>query len=279
MTLLNKLLSGSTALALGLLLACGGGGGGGTPQPTAPTISAQPTDKTVLAGATASFSVAAAGTAPLTYQWKKGGTAITGATATTYSILTTVVGDSGSYTVTVSNAAGSITSSAATLTVTPVGTSLAYTDPTTGTYQLKKNTTLTTATHLVLDLVGPAATTGCGLTATFSADTTKVTWVNVAASDPANTFVANGTAFTLGTAPQILKGKLTGSALQVAASQKGYASPVALNQPLLRLALDLKPGLAASAVTLTADNTKCQVLDGTGAISPITVTVGTLVTQ
>jgi hypothetical protein len=281
MTLLNKLLSGSTALALGLLLACGGGGGSAPPAPVAPTISAQPTDKTVLAGATATFSVTATGTAPLSYQWKKGGTAITtGGTSSSYTTPATVAGDSGSsYTVTVTNAAGSITSSAATLTVTPVGTSLAYTDPTTGTYQLKKNATLTTPTHLVLDLVGPAATTGCGITATFSADTTKVTWINVAASDPANTFVANGTAFTLGTAPQILRGKVTGSVLQVAASQKGYASPVALNQPLLRLALDLKSGLAASTVTLTADNTKCRVLDGTGAINPITVTVGTLITQ
>ena len=82
---------------------------------------------------------------------------------------------------------------AATLTVTPVAAVLAYTDPTTGTYQLKKNAALSTATHLVLELVGPA-TTGCGVSATFSADTTKVTWVNVSGADPANTFVANGTA-------------------------------------------------------------------------------------
>jgi hypothetical protein len=165
------------------------------------------------------------------------------------------------------------------LTVTPVAAGLAYTDPTTGTYQLKKNTTLSTAGHLVLDLVGPAATTGTGVTATFSADTTKVTWVNVAAGDPASTFVQNGDAFTLGAAPQILKGKVAGNVLQVTAAQKGTAGPVALNVPLLRIALDLKAAQGTGAITFTADSTKCQVVDGTGTIGAITVTVGTLSAQ
>jgi hypothetical protein len=245
----------------------------------APTISTQPANQTVLAGATATFSVTATGTAPLTYQWKKGGTAIAGATSASYTTPATVVGDSGaSFTVTVTNSAGTVTSSAATLTVTPVATALAYTDPTTGTYQLKKNTTLSTPTHLVLELVGPA-TTGCGVSATFSADTTKVTWVDVPAGGTTTAFIANGTAFNLGTGPQILKGKVAGNVLQVAASQKGFASPVALNQPLLRLALDLKAGMPTGTVTFSADATKCQVLDAAGTLSTITVTVGTLATQ
>ncbi len=233
-----------------------------------------------MEGATATFSVTAAGTAPLTYQWKKGATAITGATTSSYTTPATVVGDNGaSFTVTISNSAGSVTSNAATLTVAPLATSLAYTDPTTGTYQLKKNVALSTATHLVLELVGPAATTGSGVLGTFSTDTAKVTWVNVASGDPANTYVQNGAAFTLGAAPQILKGKVTGSVLQVAASQKGTASPVALNVPLLRIALDLKSAQATGAITFSADSTKCQLLDATGLIVPITVTVGTLTAQ
>ncbi|HLP30197.1 MAG TPA: hypothetical protein VK150_02470 [Geothrix sp.] len=282
MTPMKQFLSATAFLGLTLLLACGGGGGGSTPPPppTAPAISAQPTDQSVQAGATATFTVTATGTAPLSYQWKKGGAAITGATSASYTTPVTVVGDSGSsFTVTVTNSAGSVTSSAAVLTVTPVATTLAYTDPTTGTYQLKKNGTLSNSTHLVLDLVGPAATTGTGVTATFSADTTKVTWVNVAAADPANTFVQNGDAFTLGAAPQILKGKVTGNVLQVTAAQKGTASPVALNVPLLRIALDLKAAQGTGAITFTADSTKCQVVDGTGTIGAITVTVGTLAAQ
>jgi hypothetical protein len=59
----------------------------------------------------------ASGTAPLTYQWKKDGTSISGATSSTYSIGSTSASDSGSYTVVVTNSVGSATSSAAALTV------------------------------------------------------------------------------------------------------------------------------------------------------------------
>lgn len=162
----------------------------------------------------------------------------------------------------------------------PTATSLGYTDPTSGTYQLKKNATLSTATHLVLDLVGPASGTGSGVTATFSADTTKVTWTNVSATDAPNTFVQNGTAFSLGVGTPILKGKASGGTLQVTVAQKGAGSPVSLGAPLLRVALDLRPSQLPGAVSLSADATRCQVLDGTGAIvSPIPVTVGALAAQ
>ena len=158
-------------------------------------------------------------------------------------------------------------------------TSLAYTDPASGTYLLKKNTALSTTTHLVLDLVGPAAATGTGVSATFSADPTKVTWTNVGATDTTATYVENGTVFSLGTAPQILKAKVASGVLQVTAAQKGTGSPVALNAPLLRLALDLNGQTAQGAVSLSADAAKCLVLDGTGALTPMTVSVGTLNAQ
>ncbi|HJW43321.1 MAG TPA: immunoglobulin domain-containing protein [Geothrix sp.] len=108
--------------ALILSLACGGGGGGGsTPTPPSPpAISAQPANQTVLEGATATFTATATGTGPLTYQWKKGGTAIAGATSASYTTPATVLADSGSsFTLTVSNAGGAVTSNAATLTVNP----------------------------------------------------------------------------------------------------------------------------------------------------------------
>ena len=83
-----------------------------------PTITTQPVSKAVIAGQTATFSVTAAGTATLTYQWNKGGVAISGATSASYTTPSTTTADNGSqFTVTVSNSAGSITSNAATLTV------------------------------------------------------------------------------------------------------------------------------------------------------------------
>ena len=91
--------------------------------PVAPTISTQPANQTVNAGQTATFSVIASGTAPLTYQWQKNGVAITGATAASYTTPVTTTADSGElFRVVVSNSAGNVTSNSATLTVNP-GTS------------------------------------------------------------------------------------------------------------------------------------------------------------
>jgi len=87
------------------------------PAVIAPSITTQPNAVTVTAGNSASFTVVAAGTAPLTYQWSKDGVAIAGATATSYSIAAAQTADAGSYTVVVTNAAGFAASNAATLTV------------------------------------------------------------------------------------------------------------------------------------------------------------------
>ena len=85
----------------------------------APTITTQPASQTVTAGQTATFSVVATGTAPLNYQWQKNGTNISGATSASYTTAATTSADSGStFDVVVNNSAGSVTSTAATLTVT-----------------------------------------------------------------------------------------------------------------------------------------------------------------
>ena len=83
-----------------------------------PTITTQPVSQTVTAGQPATFSVSATGTAPLSYQWQKGVTPISGATGASYITPPTTGGDNGAlFRVVVSNAAGSVTSTAATLTV------------------------------------------------------------------------------------------------------------------------------------------------------------------
>jgi Ig-like domain-containing protein/ASPM-SPD-2-Hydin domain-containing protein len=90
----------------------------GTGVPVAPSITTQPASQTVTAGQTATFSVTSSGAAPLSYQWNKNGAAIPGATLTTYTTPATATSDSGSrFTVAVSNSADSVTSNAATLTV------------------------------------------------------------------------------------------------------------------------------------------------------------------
>jgi hypothetical protein len=89
-----------------------------------PTITAQPLNQTVNAGQTATFSVTATGTAPLSYQWQKNTANIGGATAASYTTPATVTTDNGAkFDVVVSNAVGSQTSSTATLTVNAVSAS------------------------------------------------------------------------------------------------------------------------------------------------------------
>ena len=83
-----------------------------------PTITTQPASQTVISGNSASFSVVASGTAPLTYQWNFGGANISGATSSSYGISSVNTNNAGSYSVNVINAYGTVTSSAATLTVT-----------------------------------------------------------------------------------------------------------------------------------------------------------------
>src|ERR1700681_262745 len=89
----------------------------------APSITTQPLSRTVTVGQTATFSVANTGTAPMTYQWKKNGTPVSGATLSTYTTPTTTTSDNGAqFTVAVTNIAGSVTSNVASLTVTAAGT-------------------------------------------------------------------------------------------------------------------------------------------------------------
>ncbi len=84
-----------------------------------PSIVTQPASKTVIAGQTATFSVTAAGAAPLNYQWNMNGNAINGANSSSYTTPATTTGNSSEqFTVTVTNSAGAITSNPATLTVT-----------------------------------------------------------------------------------------------------------------------------------------------------------------
>lgn len=86
-----------------------------------PTITTQPSGKTVGAGQTATFNVVASGTAPLSYQWQKGGVNIAGATGATYTTPVTTLANNGDrFRVVVSNAYGKVTSNEAVLTVTSV---------------------------------------------------------------------------------------------------------------------------------------------------------------
>jgi endo-1,4-beta-xylanase len=85
-----------------------------------PWITANPLPQTATVGDAVSFSCAGDGTQPLAYQWRKGGEAILGnptAATPTLTLAHVVTADAGSYDCVVSNAAGSATTAAATLSV------------------------------------------------------------------------------------------------------------------------------------------------------------------
>jgi hypothetical protein len=83
-----------------------------------PAISTQPSGQSLLVGQSFQLNVIASGSSPLSYQWLKSGAVIAGATASSYSVASASTADTGAYTVTISNAFGSATSSTATVTVT-----------------------------------------------------------------------------------------------------------------------------------------------------------------
>ena len=85
---------------------------------TPPSITTQPGNQSVNPGSTASFSVTAAGTAPLSYQWTQNGTNLTGATGSSLSVPNVQLPQTGNYAVTVSSPYGpSVTSSNAVLSI------------------------------------------------------------------------------------------------------------------------------------------------------------------
>jgi hypothetical protein len=100
------------------LVGCGGGSASPSPGLKPPAIMAHPSSQSVAPGQTATFSAAATGSDPLTYQWQKNGTPITDATSAKYTTLPATPTDDGSlFLVVVRNPAGSAISNPATLTV------------------------------------------------------------------------------------------------------------------------------------------------------------------
>lgn len=90
-----------------------------TPSVLSPTITVQPAGRSLTVGDPLALTVAVSGTAPFTYRWRRNGESISGATASSYAVAQVGEADAGSYTVEVSNAAGTAVSAAAVVLVAP----------------------------------------------------------------------------------------------------------------------------------------------------------------
>jgi hypothetical protein len=143
-----------------------------TAADVAPSITMQPANQTVTVGQTATFSVTASGTSPLNYQWRKNGTAINGATSTSYTTSAAAISDSGSaFTVAISNSKGGVTSNTATLTVNAAPIAITVTPNTAkvaagSTQQFAGNVSGASNTAVTWTVSGGCAGAACGTIST-----------------------------------------------------------------------------------------------------------------
>jgi hypothetical protein len=239
------LRSAAIAIATTLLLAgCGGGGDGGAAtsvSATTPAITSQPQAQNVTTGSTATFSVTASGSAPLSYQWNRNGTAIAGATGATYTTGATALTDSGAtFSVVVSNSMGQVTSSTATLTA--LDAAAITSQP-----QSQTVTTGDTATFSV-------AATGSSLSYQWSKNGTAISGATAASySTPAVTLGDSGATFTVAVSNAASKATSTSATLSANADPEGlYLGTLhyaIAGTTLPMFAIVLKDGTAAAFVT------------------------------
>lgn len=227
------------------------------PSCTAPAITTQPQSQTKCTGQSVTFTVAASGTTPLSYQWKKNGTNISGATSSSYTISSVTTGDAANYTCYVSNACGNVTSNAATLTVnTPptittqpqsqtkmVGQSVTFTVAASGTtplsYQWRKNGSnisgATSTSYSIASVVtGDAGNYDCVVTNSCGSATSSVAVLTVTggviASEDFTTMPSWSSTYNAswGSAATwtIVAGGQSGNFLQCARSSEGSSARV-----------------------------------------------------
>jgi hypothetical protein len=202
-----------------------------------PAITTQPASQSVAVGQTALFTVAASGSAPLAYQWRKNGINIGGATAASYTTPAATAADNGAlFSVVVSNASGTATSTNAVLTV--VSPPVITTQPASQTVNLGQTATFTVTASGSAPLGFQWRKNGANITgATAAAYTTPAT---VAADNGALFSVvvsnslgsvpsANAILTVISVTPNARKIAVSGELVDAAGNPLGYPAPVTVD--------------------------------------------------
>ena len=210
--------TGNTAVVLGIPTFVVGTGGG-----TTPVITTQPVSQAVALGASVTLTVVATGTPAPTFQWRKNGTAISGATNASYTIASVGSADLASYNVVVANSVDGVPSSAAILTLSATGTApVITTQPVSQAVALGASVTFTV---VATGTPAPTYQWRKNGTAINGATNASYTLANVVSADLASyTVAATNSVDTVVSNAAILSVSATGTA------------PVITTQPLGRLA-------------------------------------------
>jgi hypothetical protein len=245
---------------------------------TPPTISAQPVNQSVTVGQTAGFSVAASGSGTLSYQWKKNGTAIGGATSASYTTPATVAGDNGAtFTVTVSNSAGSVTTNAATLTVTsaPVAPSItaqpasqAVTAGQTASFSVTATGTATLSYQWKKNGAAIAGGTSASYTTPATAASDNGALFTVTVTNTTGNVTSNAATLTVNVPPSITTQPVSKT---VTAGTAATFSVTAAGSGSLAYQWS-KNGAAVSGATSASYTTPAAVASDNGALFTVTVT-------
>lgn len=151
---------------------------------------------------------------------------------------------------------------------------LSYTNPSSGTYMLVKNASKSTASHLVLDLLGPSGSVS-GVGFYLTTDQTKVSWSTV---DPGDAQKIKSPTFS----NAIAKSKVSGDTLQAGVYQKGTTAAISATSStvLASVALDLKSNVpVANAATISLTSGRALILNAPANGTPTTsiaIATGTL---
>jgi hypothetical protein len=163
----------------------------------------------------------------------------------------------------------------------PAAQGVSYTNPVSTSWRLVKDPA-STATHLVLNLVGPAGTSGRGVALTVQADASMMTWGKLD-----GLYIRDGHVFDLAfdptdpNEPHLLVGGVHGNDLLVGIFQKdSRASAKDLGTTLYSIAIDFKSGTSLKAgdvIPLSVTKSRMLPTDlSLGKLEDISVAIGSL---
>lgn len=218
--------NGSAGSGTGSSGGSGTGGSGGSGSVSTVSISAEPQSVTAAVGTAVSLAVTASGNGTVSYQWYKGGAAISGATSATYSIAALGTSDGGRYYVRVTDTNGSLASATAVVTPTSGGAPVDAWDLNDGFNAADEVSNIAFASTVTLTGSSSGVTVAAAGLSTASTSSTKTTLTdgtNTVVVDTSGNPITITSTVTGGVVNYVLTGAFSAGLKMTSASQFGLA--------------------------------------------------------